>query len=199
MFIKLWGKFEILKKPWIPNSGTVLTRGPEIEVDTALRPTARRIGLNIRVAHAYYDHDQEGKQMTGATAGATAAAAAAAAAAKLREEEEELTPYHSDDLDGWEFKIVRSHSSKFKTAQAVQKLCEQESHAGWEMVEKFDDSRIRFKRRADMRSRDQYLGPNSVDPYRTLVGPSEAHIVLYVLAGFAAVGLIIFLISQLVR
>ena len=127
--------------------------------------------------------------MSGATAGgaAGAAAAAAAKAARLREEEEEMTPYNSDDLDDWEFKIVRANSRKFKSAESVRRLCEEESYAGWEMVEKFDDCRIRFKRRRELRSQDQHLGPGAVDPYRTQIGPSEAHIVLIIL-GVCALG-----------
>ena len=130
-----------------------------------------------------------------ASAGAAAAAAAAAKAAKMRKEEEELTPYNAEDMDGWEFKIVRANSRKFKGADAIRRLCEEEAHAGWEMVEKFDDSRIRFKRRVEMRSRDQHLGPGSVDPYRTLVGASETHIVLIVLGVTALVllGVFVFL------
>jgi hypothetical protein len=124
----------------------------------------------------------------GAGAGA-AAAAAAAKAAMMRKEEEELTPYNAEDLEGWEFKIVRANSRKFKDAQAVQRVCEQEAHAGWEMVEKFDDSRIRFKRRVEMRSRDQHLGPGAVDPYRTLIGVSETHIVLVIVGVSLLIGL----------
>ena len=128
--------------------------------------------------------------MSGAgAAGAAGAAAAAAKAAKLREEEEELTPYNSGDLDVWEFKIVRANSRKFKNAESVRRLCEEESHAGWEMVEKFDDSRIRFKRRLKLRSQDQHLGPGAVDPYRTHVGPTENQIVLLALGVAALIGL----------
>jgi len=128
--------------------------------------------------------------------GGAAAAAAAAKAAKMREEEEELTPYKSDDLDGWEFKIVRANSRKFKSPESVRRLCEEESQAGWEMVEKFDDSRIRFKRRIEQRSQDPH---RTVDPYRTLIGLSETNIVVMVLL-VCAVGMgILFLVIGLNR
>ena len=91
-------------------------------------------------------------------------AAAAAKAAKDRAEEEKMTNYRSDDLDKWEFKIVRSGIGKFKKPEAVRALCAQEAKAGWEMLEKFDNSRIRFKRRVEKRSQDQYL---EGDAYRT--------------------------------
>ncbi|NIO02165.1 MAG: hypothetical protein GTO42_08490 [Candidatus Latescibacteria bacterium] len=135
--------------------------------------------------------------MSGATGGATAAAAAAAAAAaRMREEEEKLTPYNADDLKGWEFKIVRANSRKFKHADAVRQLCEEEAQAGWEMVEKFDDSRIRFKRRVEERSQDPY---RTIDPYRTLIGFSESHIVLIIVAVCLFLGLGLFLAFGLSR
>jgi hypothetical protein len=131
-----------------------------------------------------------------ATSAATSAATAAAAkkAAQMREEEEEMTAYQSNDMDGWEFKIVRANSRKFKSAETIRVLCAEEAQAGWEMVEKFDDSRIRFKRRTDMRAKDQYLPAGSVDPYRTLVGASEGGVVAIILAVCAAVGLIVALL-----
>ncbi len=94
--------------------------------------------------------------------------AAIAAAAKRREEEEEkMTTYNKDDLEGWEFKIVRSNIGSFRKYQRVQEVCQEEAKAGWEMVEKFDDNRIRFKRRIEKRTNDQFL---NTDPYRTTVG-----------------------------
>ena len=94
----------------------------------------------------------------------TAAIAAAVKAAKDRDEEENMTKYNSDDLNGWEFKIVRSDFGRFRNYEIVQKLCKEEAKAGWEMVEKFDSNRIRFKRRVEKRSQDQHL---DFDPYRT--------------------------------
>lgn len=126
--------------------------------------------------------------------GAVAAIAAAAKAAKDRDEEENLTKYNSDDLNGWEFKIVRSDLGRFRNYEIVQRLCQQEARAGWEMVEKFDSSRIRFKRRVEKRSQDQHL---DFDPYRTsmssISGGTVAAIIglLVLLAGlvtFFAVG-----------
>ncbi len=98
----------------------------------------------------------------GATAGASAAIAAAAA--KKRQEEEDMTRYNAEDLDGWEFKIVRSALERFSSYEKVQKLCQEESAAGWEMVEKFDNGRIRFKRRIENRSQDSH---RAIDPYRS--------------------------------
>jgi len=131
--------------------------------------------------------------MSGAVVAATggaAAAAAAAKAAKERKEEEQMTPYDSNDLDGWEFKIVRAQSARFKSPESVRRLCDEEAQSGWEMVEKFDNSRIRFKRRVGERSQDQY---RDVDAYRTQVGASETQIVIIVLSVCLALGLGAFL------
>jgi hypothetical protein len=80
-----------------------------------------------------------------------------------------MTKYNTDELDGWEFKIVRSATGKFKNRDFVRELCQEEAKAGWELLEKFDDNRIRFKRRVEKRDQDHYL---QSDPYRTNVGIS---------------------------
>lgn len=96
--------------------------------------------------------------------------------------------YDRDDLEGWEFKIMRSMFGKFKKYEYVQELCKQEAQAGWELVEKFDDQRIRFKRRIENRKRDAGLG---FDPYRTTLGASEGKmVVIIVLSIIAVIGLI---------
>jgi hypothetical protein len=111
-----------------------------------------------------------------ATTGATAAAAAAEMA---RKEEEEMTPYSREDLtEGWEFKILRSMTSAFKKPEKLRAFLEDESRAGWILVEKFDDTRIRLKRPADAKQRD---GELDFDPYRTFVGISQGRYVITVL------------------
>ncbi len=116
--------------------------------------------------------------------GAIAASTAAGIAAELmRQEEEEMTAYDKDDLDGWEFKIIRSNTGKFKKSEAIKTLCQEESKAGWEMVEKFDDNRIRFKRRIENRNRD---AQSQIDPYRTRVGIGDAKLAFVIIASIAA-------------
>ncbi len=114
------------------------------------------------------------------------AAVTAAAAKKRREqqEEEEMTQYSPPDLDGWEFKIVRSLTGKFSNREAVQRLCTDEARAGWEMIEKFDNNRIRFKRKIERRSQDQSL---NCDPYRTSVGMGEGGLVAIIFVAIAVV------------
>ena len=126
--------------------------------------------------------------MSGA-AGAAAAAAAAKRRRMMRAEEETMTNYNSQDMDGWEFKIVRASTNRFKNPETLKQVCAEEAKSGWEMVEKFDDQRIRFKRRIDRRSMDQHA---AIDPYRTNIGITEGQTVLVVLgiltllAGIAA-------------
>ncbi len=123
--------------------------------------------------------------------------AAAAAAEKRRqmrrlaEEEEDMARYTQDDLSNdWEFKIVRSESGAFRKPEVLRKLIEEEARAGWVMLEKFDDRRIRFKRPRSARTRDALLPPDA-DPYRTRYGaPSAQYAVLAtMLMGLVVAGL----------
>ncbi len=124
---------------------------------------------------------------------AGASAAAAAARERLLQEEEEMTTYSKEDLaNDWEFKIVRSATGAFRNPAALDKLRQQESQAGWILVEKFDNSRVRFKRPLSARENDYRL-PQGVDPYRTSYGldsAASAIIILVIILGF--VGIIIF-------
>lgn len=78
-----------------------------------------------------------------------------------------MTGYTQGELEGeWEFKIVRSESGAFRRPEVLNRLIEEEAQAGWVLLEKLDDGRIRFKRPQRARARDIYL-PEGVDPYRT--------------------------------
>jgi len=114
---------------------------------------------------------------------------------QMMKEEEQMTTYTSEDLEqDWEFKIVRSSSSAFHKPETLQKLLREESIAGWEMVEKFDDSRIRLKRPRSAREQDAYL-PQGVDPYRTQYG---APAVLYGVVVIGVLLLIVFVLAFVV-
>lgn len=115
-----------------------------------------------------------------ATAGGAAAAAAAQAAA---EEEEEMTPYRPEDLEGWEFKIIRSATGKFGDLFSQQAILQEEGRAGWVLVEKFDNFRLRLKRPVSARQNDAALG---FDPYRVWVGISPARFAVLLVAGILA-------------
>lgn len=88
-------------------------------------------------------------------------------------EEERVTQYSHDELDqDWEFKIVRAYIRTFHKPKVLRQLIKEESRAGWIMLEKFDDTRIRFKRPMAMRKGDSELFVKGVDPYRTHYGMS---------------------------
>ncbi len=91
----------------------------------------------------------------------------------LFQEEEEMTHYSTEELENdWEFKIVRSYGfNTFRKPENLRRLIEEEALAGWIMVEKFDDMRVRFKRPMSARKKDYLLGPD-VDPYRSIFGVS---------------------------
>jgi hypothetical protein len=108
-----------------------------------------------------------------------------------KEEEEEMAQYTREDLDNeWEFKIVRSGTAAFRKREVLDKVVEEEARAGWVMLEKLDDSRIRFKRPARARAQDAYLPPE-VDPYRTTYGTSSPRQVAIMLT---LVGLTVFMV-----
>ena len=90
-----------------------------------------------------------------------------------------MVKYTQDDLDGeWEFKIVRSDSGAFRKPESLGRLVAEEAEAGWILLEKFDNSRVRFKRPRSARSRDPYLA-SGVDPYRSQYGiPSARYAVM---------------------
>ena len=79
-------------------------------------------------------------------------------------------------------------------------MFDEEARAGWEMLEKFDDYRIRFKRRVENRTEDRHLGS---DPYRTQIGITgnmlEWSIAGGVIAGLGLVALIAFLVYRMVN
>lgn len=87
-----------------------------------------------------------------------------------------MTPYSGRELsDDWEFKIIRSATSTFRDPEKLKAILEEEARAGWILVEKFDDQRIRLKRPSNAKQMD---GKLEFDPYRTTVGTSDAKLAL---------------------
>ena len=118
--------------------------------------------------------------ITAATGAATTANAAAAEAQRQYEEEEELTPYRQDDLEGeWEFKFLRSMTGAFGKREHLRRALEDEALCGWVLVEKFDNNRLRLKRRVGVH--DDEFNPD-IDPYRTNYGTSDTR---FLIAGLA--------------
>jgi len=103
-----------------------------------------------------------------------------------REEEEEVTT--SADGTEFEYKIIRSPFGAFKKPEKFRAALAEEARVGWELVEKFDDTRVRLRRPTRFRAIDADSGQ---DAYRIRVGSSDGaiagRIVLGVVLGVAAV------------
>ncbi len=121
-----------------------------------------------------------------------AATAAAERRRKLEEaEEEKMTKYNNDSSEKWEYKIVRSETGAFRKPDVLAALAEEESLAGWEMLEKFDNRRIRFRRPVEARKQDHLL-PQHIDPYRTNYGGSLTRLGVLVALGLLMLGVLFF-------
>ena len=113
-----------------------------------------------------------------------------------------MTPYSEGELsEGWEFKILRSNMNAFRKPENLKKFLEEEGRAGWVLVEKFDDNRLRLKRPASARREDATL---DFDPYRTQVGLSDGRMILVILGivlgiVVGVIGLVVFVVLTLQR
>jgi hypothetical protein len=107
----------------------------------------------------------------------------------MREEEESMTGYTPADLaEGWEFKILRSATGSFRNPANLSQAIEQEARAGWVLLEKFDNQRVRLKRPASARAGD---GGLDFDPYRTTYGIGPVWFVVFLLGAiFGTLGLV---------
>lgn len=103
-----------------------------------------------------------------------------------------MTRYNADELSGnWEFKIMRSATSAFRRPEVLMKVLETERLGAWELVEKFDDGRLRLKRPVAARRNDATL-PRGYNPYQTRYGISEGGLAIWVtLAILLAIGLVL--------
>lgn len=80
------------------------------------------------------------------------------------QEEENLHNYQTED---WEFKILRTTNEGFQRHKLLKSVCAEESESGWILLEKLDDSRLRFRRSIHFREKDHL---SKLDPYRTHYG-----------------------------
>ncbi|MDO9317480.1 MAG: hypothetical protein Q7V56_04690 [Gammaproteobacteria bacterium] len=70
-----------------------------------------------------------------------------------------------------EYKIVQSTTPLFAKVQNIEEVMSEESKAGWRLVEKLDNYKMRLQRDISHRASDKGL---SFDPYRTQVGVNNA-------------------------
>ncbi|MEX2335258.1 MAG: hypothetical protein WD600_13430 [Pseudohongiella sp.] len=69
-----------------------------------------------------------------------------------------------------EYKIVQSTTPHFAKAANLKAVLDEEAQSGWQLVEKFDNYKIRLQRDISHRTGDS---SHSVDAYRTQVGLSN--------------------------
>ena len=70
-------------------------------------------------------------------------------------------------MENLEYKIITSNTPSFASTEKLRRVLAEEAQAGWQLVEKFDNYKIRLMRDVSARSNDANSG---VDPYRTHVG-----------------------------
>lgn len=121
------------------------------------------------------------------------AVAAASVQRSKEEEEERLIRYSDADLDdGWEFKILRG---RFNDPTRLSQALAEEQKAGWILVEKFDEYRVRLKRPTSAKSMDAFT---EFDPYRTYIGMSQVKVVALIVGSALLFGAITFAVLFLV-
>lgn len=90
-----------------------------------------------------------------------------------------MTMANTDPSGAFEYKIIRSVTGAFKDPAKFRSALDEEARAGWELVEKLDNSRARLRRSIECRKRDADLGQ---DAYRTQIGMSETVLALWIVA-----------------
>jgi hypothetical protein len=114
-------------------------------------------------------------------------------AAEIGEQQRTVEAMSSKSMENpagdWEFKMLRSATAKFRDPVWLRTILEEEARAGWTLVEKFDDARLRLKRPASARAGDAAL---PFDARRTSVGPGQAYVIVPLLLGsLALIGAVI--------
>ncbi len=84
--------------------------------------------------------------------------------------------------------MLRSATAKFRDPVWLRTSLEEEARAGWTLVEKFDDARLRLKRPTSARAGDAAL---PFDARRTSVGPGPAYVIVPLLGSLALIAAVI--------
>ena len=85
---------------------------------------------------------------------------------------------NTDSSGQFEYKIIRSVTKAFRTPAFFQQTLQEEAQAGWQLVEKLDDGRVRLRRSVECRNNDAHL---TQDAYRTNIGMGEVQLVFVIL------------------
>ena len=92
--------------------------------------------------------------------------------------------YTAQELgEGWEFKILRANTRAFKHPDKLKHACDEEGQNGWVLLEKLDDSRLRFKR---PRKAGGTASAGAIDPYRSHYGMDPTSLAIVIVASVIA-------------
>lgn len=69
-----------------------------------------------------------------------------------------------------EFKILQAQTPLFAKSSKMHEILEEEARAGWQLLEKQDNYRIKLQRDVSFRANDKNL---DIDAYRSTVGVSS--------------------------
>ncbi|MEX0618749.1 MAG: hypothetical protein WDZ76_11165 [Pseudohongiellaceae bacterium] len=84
-----------------------------------------------------------------------------------------------------EYKILQSNTPMFAKPDKFREILEEEARAGWQLIEKLDNYKLRLQRETSHRANDQNLG---FDPYRSQVGVSST--VTYTLTAVVTIAIV---------
>lgn len=84
-----------------------------------------------------------------------------------------------------EFKTVQAQTPLFADTKKMQEVLTEEAKAGWDLLEKEDNYRIKLQRDTSNRDGDKNL---DIDPYRTTVGVSS--VMTYGLTAAATIAIV---------
>lgn len=84
-----------------------------------------------------------------------------------------------------EYKVVQSNTPMFANTAKLKEVAAEEARAGWELVEKLDNYKLRFQRDISHRANDDKLDG---DPYRSQVGVSS--VVTYTVTAIVTIAIV---------
>lgn len=84
-----------------------------------------------------------------------------------------------------EFKVLHSTTPMFANAKKIEEVMAQEAQAGWQLLEKLDNYKLRLQRNISHRSKDQNLG---FDAYRSQVGVNN--MIVYSITAAVTLGVV---------
>ena len=89
-----------------------------------------------------------------------------------------------------EYKVVQSNTPMFANTAKLKEVVAEEAQAGWELLEKLDNYKLRFQRDISHRVNDDKL---ESDPYRTQVGVSS--VVTYTATAIVTIAIVLVILN----